>query len=72
MPDADTLAAREKRVGGVFTLMLGAGLALDAGCIWCGGALIAAGLGLLAWGMSPATHRVAANPAPSTAPEPRP
>ena len=52
MADVDPIAAREKRVLGVFVLMIGCGLILDFGCVWCGSTLIGTGMGLMAWGMT--------------------
>jgi hypothetical protein len=73
MRDRGSIAAREKRGLGVFVLLLGAGLILDAASVWTGSLLMVFGLIVFAWGMSQSDRAPeAAQAVASHLPETRP
>ena len=49
MPDSVT-NGKEKRVLGVFVLMLGAGLVLETSARWLGGLVLLSGVAVFMWG----------------------
>lgn len=51
MPDSVT-NGKEKRVLGVFVLMLGAGLVLETSARWLGGLVLLSGVAVFMWGAS--------------------
>lgn len=48
--DATRLAGKARRVAGTFVLMIGAGMIIDVHALWAGVPIMAAGVGLFAWG----------------------
>ena len=68
MRESDRLAAGERRVLGVFLLLLGAGLILDCHSLWVGGMLLGGGALAFASGIRMERHRPVSLTAPAPAP----
>jgi len=64
------LTGKERRVLGVFILMVGAGIILDSDAVWLGTLGVLAGAALLVWGMIAARPHEAASPAAPLAESP--
>ena len=72
MHESERLEASERRVLGMFLLLLGAGLILDCHSLWVGGVLLGGGAFVFARGLRMKRHRPADHAAPAPAPaEPR-